>query len=193
LFTPLVLDVLRQARVRATFFCIGALVDRHPKLVRRAVDEGHEIQNHSYDHNSAAVLGAAEVYQGMARGADAVHRVTGTYTTWYRPPLGEVTTATLRAARATGHSLALWSLSRDDHGESPDGDAAAVRSHLLASVRAGDVVDLHDGIGRSSFSGLPDSQLVDRRQAEASVLPEVLAGWRDAGVELVTLSELAEA
>jgi peptidoglycan/xylan/chitin deacetylase (PgdA/CDA1 family) len=189
-FTPLVLDLLARAGVRATFFVIGALVERHPDLVRRAVDEGHEIQNHSYDHNSAAVLGAREVREGMAKGAEVVHRVTGTRSTWYRPPLGEVTTATLRAAQETGHRLALWSLGRDDHGESLDGDAAAVRAHLLGSACPGDIVDLHDGIGRSSFSGLPDRQLLERRQTEVSVLPDVLAAWRDAGVQLVTLSEL---
>jgi hypothetical protein len=104
--------------------------------------------------------------------------------------LGEVTTATLRAAQETGHRLALWSLGRDDHGESRDGDAAAVRAHLIRSACPGDIVDLHDGIGRSSFSGLPDRQLLERRQTEVSVMPDVLAAWRDAGVQLVTLSEL---
>jgi peptidoglycan/xylan/chitin deacetylase (PgdA/CDA1 family) len=188
-FTPGVLDQLARARVRATFFVIGALVDRHPDLVRRALDEGHELQNHSYDHNSAAVLGAAEVRESMVRGADALHRL-GVTSTWYRPPRGEVTTATLRAAQETGHRLALWSVGRDRYGESADGDVGAVASHLRQTIRPGDIVDLHDGVGRSSFSGLPDGQLRDRRRTEIAALPDVLGAWRDAGLELVTLSTL---
>ncbi len=188
-FTSTVLDMLARARVRATFFVIGALVDRHPDLVRRALDEGHELQNHSYDHHSAAVVGAAEVQESMQRGAEVLHRF-GVTTTWYRPPRGEVTTATLRAAQETGHRLALWSVSRDRYGETSDTDVAAVGSHLRAVTRPGDIVDLHDGVGRSSFSGLPDSQLRNRRRTEIKALPEVLAAWRDAGLEPVTLSAL---
>jgi peptidoglycan/xylan/chitin deacetylase (PgdA/CDA1 family) len=188
-FTPAVLDLLAKARVRATFFVIGALVDRYPDLVRRARDEGHELQNHSYDHNSAAVLGAAEVRESMTRGAEALHRL-GATSTWYRPPRGEVTTATLRAAQETGHRLALWSVGRDHYGETADGDVRAVGAHLRATTRPGDIVDLHDGIGRSSFSGLPDGQLRERRHTEIAALPDVLAAWRDAGLELVTLTAL---
>ena len=189
-FTPHVLDALDAARVQATFFVIGELVDRHPDLLRRARDAGHEIQNHSQDHLSAALVGRDEVREAMARGADAVERVAGRRSQWYRPPRGEVTSATLLAARETGHTVALWSVARDDHGELADDDAAGVGQHLRAALQPGDVVDLHDGIGRSSFAGLPDGQLVTRRRAELAALPDVLRAWVDQGWTLSRLSDL---
>jgi peptidoglycan/xylan/chitin deacetylase (PgdA/CDA1 family) len=189
-FTAHVLDALDAADVRATFFVIGALVERHPDLVRRARDAGHEIQNHSHDHLSAALVGRDAVRDAMVRGADVIEQTAGRRSRWYRPPRGEVTTATLLAARQTDHTVALWSVARDDHGESADDDSAGVARHLSRALRAGDVIDLHDGIGRSSFTGLVDGQLVTRRSAELRALPDVLRAWRDQGWTFARLSDL---
>src|SRR4051794_36189726 len=106
--TPGVLDVLDRAEIRATFFIIGDLAEKHPDLVRRARDAGHQIENHSQDHRSAAVLNRDQVRVAMERGADTVERLTGRRSAWYRPPRGEITSATLIAARATNHTIALW-------------------------------------------------------------------------------------
>jgi peptidoglycan-N-acetylglucosamine deacetylase len=189
-FTAHVLDVLDRFGVQATFFVIGEAALLHPDLVRRARDAGHEIQNHSQDHLSAALLDRAGVRAAMERGADTVERIAGRRPRWYRPPRGEVTSATVLAARQTGHTVALWSLMRDDHGELADDDAAGVGRHLRAGVRPGDVVDLHDGIGRSSFSGLVDDQLVTRRRAELTALPDVIRAWREQGYGFARLSDL---
>ncbi|MGZ4624736.1 MAG: polysaccharide deacetylase family protein [Kineosporiaceae bacterium] len=189
-FTTHVLDVLNRFSVVATFFVIGEAAGRHPDLVRRVRDAGHEIENHSQDHVSAALLDRAGVQASMERGADTVERLAGRRSRWYRPPRGEVTSATLLAARQTGHSVALWSLARDDHGELADGDSAGIGQHLRAGVQPGDVVDLHDGIGRSSFTGLVDSRLVRRRRAELTVLPDVIESWLEQGYAFARLSDL---
>ncbi len=71
-----------------------------------------------------------------------------------------------------------------------DDDTAGVLGHLRGAAHPGAVVDLHDGIGRSSFDGLPSGTLTVRRETELTVLPEVLAAWRDAGYTFTTLSQL---
>jgi peptidoglycan-N-acetylglucosamine deacetylase len=188
--TPHVLDILDGARIRATFFVIGDLAQRHPDLVRRARDAGHQIENHSQDHRSAAVLDRGRVRAAMERGADTVERLTGRRSMWYRPPRGEVTSATLISARETGHVIALWSLARDDHGELTDADSAGVTRHLTTQVKPGDIVDLHDGLGRSALEGPVDAQLLTRRSAELAALPEVLRSWAAAGYAFATLDQL---
>lgn len=193
--TARVLDVLAAHRVPATFFMIGELARRHPDLVRRVRDGGHEIANHSDDHLSAARTDADGVRTSLARAAETLEQLGGRRPRWYRPPRGEVTTATLLAAGAEGHDLALWSLERSgsDDGHAvggADDDAAGVRQHLTGRVHPGAVVDLHDGIGRSAWVGLPNSGLVTRRETEVSVLAQVLQSWQDAGYTLVRLSEL---
>lgn len=190
LFTPALLDRLERTGVRATFFVIGALVERNPDLVRRAVDGGHEIANHTYDHHSAAILSAPQVKSGVLRGSDAIERVTGARPRWLRPPRGEITTATLLAAREAGLEVALWSVNR---GNGADADSAAVAANLLTTLRPGAVVGLHDGIGRSSWVGHPDSSLITRRTAELRALPSALSGWLADGFTFHPLSELIPA
>jgi len=186
-FTAHVLDLLAAASVPATFFVIGALAERHPDLVRRAHDAGHEIGNHSYDHISAAVTDAESVRAGVLRGSDVVEKLIGARPRWFRPPRGEITSATLLAVREAGLDLALWSVHR---GDAPDDDSAGVARHLQTAQHPGAVVDLHDGIGRSGWIGSPDEQLIIRRRAEVTAVPAVLPRWKDDGYTLSTLSDL---
>jgi len=187
LFTANVLDILDQVGIQATFFVVGALVERYPDLIRRAHDAGHEIGNHSYDHVSAAISDADSVRAGVLRGGDAIEAVTRVRPRWFRPPRGELTTATLGAVREAHLDLALWSVNR---GNAPDSDSEGVRRHLAGALRPGAVVDLHDGIGRSAWVGRPSGQLITRRRAEIEALPKVLPAWKDAGYTFSTLSRL---
>lgn len=193
-FTARLLDLLRDRRIPATFFVIGELVERHPDLVRRARDEGHELGNHSFDHVSAVRLDAAGVHDGMARGAQVIEQTIGVRPRWYRPPRGEVTSATLLSAQDLHQDVALWSVVRDGpDGGAADDDRHGVLRHLSAAAHPGAVVDLHDGIGRSAWDGLPSKTLLARRAAELAVLPDVLTAWAAQGYEFTTLSDLIPA
>lgn len=187
LFTPGLLDILDRFEIRATFFMIGALVERHSDLVRRAIDAGHEIANHTYDHHSAAVRTASQVRSAVLRGSESIERVTGGRPHWLRPPRGEITSATLLAAQEGGLEIALWSVNR---GDGPDPDTPAVAEHLTSALRPGSIVGLHDGIGRSSWVGRPDPHLITRHRTELHALPTSIAHWLDHGYSFATLSHL---
>ena len=186
-FTAHVLDLLAGAGVSATFFVIGELARRHRDLLLRIRDAGHEIGNHSDDHVSAAASSHAQVGDAVLRCSDTIEQLTGRRPRWFRPPRGEITTASLLAAREAQLDVAMWSVGR---GDAPDADSEAVARHLLTAVHPGAVVDLHDGIGRSSWVGSPDRQLIRRRTAEIAALPQVLAGWKEGGYAFTALSEL---
>lgn len=189
-FTAQVLDLLAAVRVPATFFVVGALVRRHPDLVRRARDAGHEIGNHSQDHISAAVADQESVRAGVLRCSDTIEKFVGGRPRWFRPPRGEITTATMLAVREAQLDLAMWSLGR---GDAPDADSVGVGRHLAQAVGPGEVVNLHDGIGRSAWVNSPDRQLIGRRAAEVTALPQVLRRWLDNGYTLCTMSQLIPA
>jgi peptidoglycan-N-acetylglucosamine deacetylase len=190
-FTAEMLDVLDRYDAPATLFCIGELVDRHPDLVRRAMEAGHELGNHTFDHFSAATQSPDDVRRTVERGADSLAAITGDRPRWFRPVRGEITGALLAAATEFGHEVAMWSVSRDAVGDLADDDAAGVLASYTTDVGDGAVVIFHDGIGRSAFewSG-PDEQLMTQRRTEIDVLPQVIERYLADGFELPTLSEL---
>jgi peptidoglycan/xylan/chitin deacetylase (PgdA/CDA1 family) len=190
-FTARVLNTLAAEEVTATFFMIGACIDKHRDLAERVHDEGHTLGNHTYDHYTAAIQSPDDVKKTVERGADAVARITGERPRWFRPVRGQITGALLQAVAGAGHDLAMWSVSRG--AEAADDDARAVRDHYIDSIEDGAVVIFHDGIGRSSFdfSG-PDGQLMTQRTAEIAALPEVIERYLADGYEFVSISDLVD-
>lgn len=192
-FTPSVLNVLGRYQVPATFFLIGELVRRRPDHVRRILDEGHEVANHTFDHFSAAGEQPTDTRRSVERGADAIAAITGSRPRWFRPVKGHMTGALLAATAEMGHDIALWSVSRDPGVGTADDDIDGVRRNYLDGAHDGGIVIFHDGIGRSAFefSG-PDDQLVEQRTTELLALPDLIEGYLSAGYRLVGISELID-
>ena len=194
-FTGEVLDVLERYEVPATFFLIGEMVNRRPDDVRRMLDAGHEVANHTFDHHSAAIQSPDQVRRTMELGADAIASISGERPHWFRPVRGDVTGALMDAAHEIGHEVALWSVSRDP-GTGPrtaDDDVDAVRGNYVDAVHEGALVIFHDGIGRSAFevSG-PDDRLLTQRRAEIDALPGVIERYLADGYRLLTVTDLID-
>ena len=192
-FTPGVLDVLDRYAVSATFFLIGELVQRDPELVRRAIDAGHEVANHTFDHYSAALQAPDDVRRTVERGADAVAELLGERPRWFRPVKGHITGSLMAAVAELGHDLAMWSVSRGPADSVGPTDVDAVQRHLIETVHPGAIVILHDGIGRSAWewSG-PDDDLVGQRRTEVEALPAVIERYLAEGYRFVTVSDLIQ-
>lgn len=142
--TPAVLDRLRAHDARAVFFCIGKRVRQHPGLVRRALAEGHTIGNHTDTHAASGWLEVAGYQQEIRRCQEAVAAATGQAPLLFRPPWGKTTPATLLAPRLLGLRSVYWSVEPRDHGLKTEAEARACGAGLGETVRAGDIVLLHD-------------------------------------------------
>lgn len=187
-YTGAVLDLLEAHAATATFFAIGANVERHPDLARRIVTDGHELANHTHSHPNVEQLPFPEVRREIAAGAHAIEATTGQRTRWFRPPRGMVTGAVVAAAAAEGHDLTMWSVTRGGPSV-PDADDGAVLASMLGNLHPGAVVVLHDGVGVGD-AGRP--KLVRRRDAELRALERFLAGAIQAGYRVVSFGELVE-
>ena len=60
--TPIVLDILKEENVKASFFVIGKYVEKYPNIIKRAYEEGHYIANHGYDHNNTNLYKSEESF-----------------------------------------------------------------------------------------------------------------------------------
>lgn len=190
--TPRILEVLAAYGASATFNAMGWNAARHPELVRAVVAAGHEVGNHTWTHLGLAEQSVGETRRQLELGLRAIEEVTEARPRWFRPPRGELTGAAVRAAAELEQDVLLWSVDRGPGGAST---SAAVADHLAHAVGPGDVVGLHDGIGRGTFD--PDGALARglraRRRVELSALPAALQRLQARGIRLVTASELVGA
>lgn len=188
-FTPTVLEILGRYDVRATFFMMGWNATQHPGLAREVVDAGHEIGNHTWSHHNLLYAPPEDTVDQMTRGAAAIEDVTGVRPPWFRPPRGQLTGYTIRQAAALRTDTVIWSLER---GAPTDAPASAVRRHLGERLGPGDIVDLHDGLGRGTFN--PGRSFTEnlrvRRQVELDALPGVIEDALARGLGLGTLTDL---
>jgi len=191
MFTPRVLDILREHGAAATFFMIGRMATANRALARRVHAEGHEIGNHSWSHLDPAATNGVTAREEIDRGAQAIHDVTGVTPAWYRPPRGMLIGSAVHCAHRVNERVAMWSVTRGPSSV-PRSDMTGVRDHVIASLAPGAIVDLHDGLGR--WNQHPHrgegKALAARREAEIAALPAVLEAARARGYRLVTLSDL---
>lgn len=92
--TQLLLDILRQYRVRATFFTLGHVADRHPALIEQVLAEGHEVGIHGYLHRFVYRLTPDEFEQEIERSIEAVMRISGAMPEGHRAPYFSVNATT---------------------------------------------------------------------------------------------------
>jgi len=143
--TAAVLDVLRRHRAVGTFFVIGSQVGSHPGLMRRMRADGHAIGDHSWSHPVLSRRGSDEVRRELARTRRAVASVLpGEWLTCYRPPYGATSPRVRRVAAGLGLREHLWSVDPTDWR---DPGAATVARRIIAGLRPGSVVLMHDGAG----------------------------------------------
>jgi peptidoglycan-N-acetylglucosamine deacetylase len=169
--TPRLLDMLDRWQIKATFFVIGKNVVSHPGIVRRIVNSGHEIANHSWSHPALSKLSADAVRSELRRTHDAIVDACGVAPLTYRPPYGAITAEQKQwIAREFGYPTIMWSVDPNDW---KDRNAAVVASRLKAGARSGSILLAHD-IHPSTVSAMP------------STLPVMAAG----GKRFVTISQL---
>ena len=187
--TPRILAVLARYDVRATFNVMGYNAVRHCDLIRALVDGGHELGNHTWSHQDLAFQSPTATGRQLDRGLAAIERTAGVRPRFFRPPRGELTGAAVQAAARLGHDILLWSVARGPAGV---GTPGAVADHLARAVRQGDVVLLHDGIGRGTFDprAAQGRLLRARRQVEVAALPAAIERLLTGNLRLVTVSAL---
>lgn len=178
LVTPQVLAQLDAAGARATFFCVGDQLRRHPDLARDIVRRGHHIENHTDTHpNLFAAMGWRRMAQQVAGGQAAVEAVTGRAPRFFRAVAGLRNPWLDPILARQGLRLAAWTRRGYD---TRTGNAEAVYQRLTRGLAAGDVLLMHDGHAARTPSGQP---------VVLAVLPRVLAALQAQDLRCVPLAD----
>jgi len=180
-FTPAILDILREYNVPATFFMVGAHVEKYPEIAQRIVEEGHEIGNHTYNHRNIPTLSTMDLNKELLEATAAITGITGVYPAYVRPPRGMYGGRFRRLANVLGQEIVLWTVSTRDwrYGVSADKIVNTIKSR----VKGGDIILFHDS------GALIKSEGGDRR-ATILALPKAIETIQAKGLEIVPLSVL---
>jgi peptidoglycan/xylan/chitin deacetylase (PgdA/CDA1 family) len=161
--TPRLLDALNEHDVPAIFFLIGYKAEAHPAIVRRIVDEGHVVGNHSYGHPRPGQIGAWGLVAEALRTQDLLAENVGRGPRLFRPPYGSLSPCKLAGLWLARQTVVLWNTDPKDFAVSSSDELRdwVLRHPLLG----GEIVLLHDCWPYA-----------------ADVIPALAAGVRDRGL-----------
>lgn len=106
--TDSLISILNQYNVKATFFMVGSWVEKYPESVKKFVQNGHEIANHSNTHPHINQLSEEKIKEEINKCADKIEAATGKRSDLFRGPYGEYSDAVIRTAEASGHLTVQW-------------------------------------------------------------------------------------
>ncbi|MBI3910262.1 MAG: polysaccharide deacetylase family protein [Armatimonadetes bacterium] len=167
--TPKVLDALRAAGVKATFFLVGRKAERYPDLVRRIVAEGHALGNHSYDHLYLTRIPPESARVELDACSKIIQAITGHPPRYYRPPGGHFDRILVGIGQQLHMLLVTWTFSPGDYADPPP---ISLLEHALRGLRPGALLIWHDDV--------PET---------AQIVPEFIREAKARGYRFVPLSE----
>lgn len=158
--TPRLLDILKARHLHVTFFVLGQRVKDHPEIIQRAVAEGHEIGNHSWDHPPLNKLAEGGLQHQMADTSAVIKEAIGKAPTIMRPPYGATNPRLSRAIeREYGMKVILWSV---DPFDWKNPGSKVVESRILngwkesGGAKSGAIILSHD-IHKGTVEAMPDT------------------------------------
>ncbi len=173
--TEPILDALKKHDVKATFFVVGHYLETAPELVKRMVEEGHTVGNHTYHHYDMSKIADQSSFQKEIKSVEEKYKeITGQeMVKYYRPPQGKYSLENLTMAKELGYHTFFWSLAYVDWNQDAQPTHEEAFEKLMERVHPGAVVLLHN-----------------TSSTNAEILDEVLSKWETEGYVFGTLDEI---
>lgn len=173
--TAKILDTLQKHNVKATFFLVGNYIEKNADLVRRMVDEGHVVGNHTMHHRNMSKLKDPQVFQKELQDLEELFRQTTgkEMPKFYRPPEGVYSEENLKMAQEMGYKTVFWSLAYADWNQDAQPTREQAFEKLIPRTHDGAVVLLHS-----------------TSKTNGEILDELLTKWESMGYTFATVDKL---
>lgn len=163
-YTPQILDTLKEKNVRAVFFVTYDYAEKNPDLIRRMIDEGHTVGNHTFSHPSLPSCSNDELFNELSQLHEYIKSEFGYEMYVMRPPMGEFSERVLKCAKDMGYTTVLWSFAYPDWDVNKQPEKDAAFSKITSKTHNGAVYLLH------AVS-----------ETNTAILGDVIDYWRDNG------------
>lgn len=169
--THTLIEILKEYNVPATFFVVGAWVDKYPESVKELADAGHRIQNHSNTHPYMTQLSTAQMADELTACNEKIKAITGVSPTLFRPPYGDYDNAVIETVNGINMYPIQWSVDSLDWKENTTADS--IYDRVTSKVTNGSIVLFHNDAEHT-----PEA------------LPNILKTLKDEGYEFVFIDDL---
>lgn len=176
-YTKDILDILKKHNVKAAFFLVGHYLEKEPELVRRMIEEGHTVGNHTYSHPDMSMISDVESFKKELNSLEELYKqITGQdMPRYYRPPQGKFNEDNLKLANELGYKTIFWSLAYADWSNDKQPTKEMAFSKLIPRIHPGAVVLLHS-----------------TSKTNCEILDELLTKYEELGYTFKTLDELVK-
>ena len=173
--TAKILDTLQKHNVKAAFFLVGNYIARNADLVRRMVEEGHTVGNHTMHHPDMSKLKDKEAFAKELQDLEELflEKTGKPLPKDYRPPQGIYSEENLKLAKDLGYKTVFWSLAYVDWKNDSQPSKEEAFAKLLPRIHPGAVALLHS-----------------TSETNAQILDELLTKWEEMGYSFAPISEL---
>lgn len=176
--TVRILDILKEHDVKATFFVIGKRAEADEAVLKRMVEEGHIVGNHTWNHPNLMKLDQETITRELMQVEEFVEKAVGYKMSLFRSPYGSLSRENVRQVADLGYKIIAWNVdSLDWKGLSGE----QVRTNILENVRNGSIILQHS-------AGGPGEDLSGTVEA----LPTIITTLQKEGYEFVTVPELLD-
>jgi peptidoglycan/xylan/chitin deacetylase (PgdA/CDA1 family) len=142
--TEWVLDELKKHEVKATFFCIGNNIQKHPKLFEKVIQEGHSIGNHTFNHLNGWKATTEEYLENVKLCELAMPNQK---TNLFRPPYGKIKTEQSKQLRQLGYKIIMWDVLSADFDQTISPEQCL--KNVVSNVKSGSIIVFHDSVKAS--------------------------------------------
>jgi polysaccharide deacetylase family sporulation protein PdaB len=174
-YTPQILDLLKEYQAKATFFVLGKRVQMYPAIAIREVNEGHEIANHTFDHHYLKDVSPEKLIEEIRQTQEIIFDITEQMPHVFRPPGGFYNDALLQLTGEDKLTVVMWSWYQDTKDWKKPGVDNIVHT-VLSNVHNGDIILFHDLQGDCSQT--------------VAALQQILPELTKQGYQFVTVTDL---
>lgn len=147
--TEWVLEELKKHNVKATFFCIGNNIQKHPELFQKVINEGHVIGNHTYNHMNGWKTETKTYLENIRLCEKQIQKslIENLQSKIFRPPYGKIKTAQAKIVRRLGYKIIMWDVLSADFDQTITPEKCL--ENVISNVKSGSVIVFHDSIKAS--------------------------------------------
>ncbi|WP_353776855.1 polysaccharide deacetylase family protein [Winogradskyella sp. 3972H.M.0a.05] len=141
--TEWVMDTLKAYNAKATFFCIGNNVEKHPDIFKKLIDEGHAIGNHTFNHLKGWKVKTSTYLEDVEH-TKTIFSSNSKTTSLFRPPYGKLKPKQGRKLQKLGYKIMMWDVLSFDW--SKEVSEIQCLENVISNATSGSIVVFHDSL-----------------------------------------------